>query len=89
METSELICEECAGTVDCVCSEESGEDNMSNEMSDETIDNLCQQARKEFNLPEYYRDHYKRFVAELYDANVGDLQHYRGRFYYEGPGVVR
>jgi len=47
-----------------------------------------EQARAEFNLPEYWSSVYRKFVSDFYAADRRTLRHYNGRRYYSGPAVI-
>ena len=58
-----------------------------NNYEDKYLSKFYQEAIKEYNLPDYEDENYRRFVAECYDAGF-PITHYDGRNFYHGPAVI-
>lgn len=71
------------------------EDILDDMSSGEILDSIqedfeynWEKARCEYDLPDYEKEKYKRFVIDCCNVGLEDVRNYRGRCFYEGPGVV-
>jgi len=67
------------------------EEEKEDKPMENVVNRLWEEARDFFKLSDYSQEKYRQFVMECYNAGYCEedsIQHYRGRYFYEGPAVI-